>query len=461
MRLSITVKLFLTMLATCALVLLIHGIAGRISFERGFIGYLNDQGLERMREVLPRLEQEYHEQGNWNRLENNFPLFGQLMRPATHFADGTERAVPPISDQTGALFRLALLQPDYRNVIGNPEADRSSILLPIRQGETLVGWLAMVPFQKAVADGDVRFFNAQLRAWWIIGISAVILAALLAFWLSRALLRHLRAMTAAAARLEDGDYASRIPVTSRDELGMLAQRFNLLAQALERNELTRRHFMADISHELRTPLSVMRSELEAIQDGIRDATPESVAALHQQVHQLGKLVDDLHDLSLTDAGALAYRRVPVDLATIVRSSLVGARPRFEAAGLSLSFSLPDAPLRMLGDERRLQQLLSNLLGNALRYTDAGGQVQLRCARTGQGLLELVIEDSAPGVPADKQARLFERFYRVDASRNRASGGSGLGLAICRNIVQAHGGQIAASDSPLGGLRIRIELPEAV
>ncbi|THF67231.1 sensor histidine kinase efflux regulator BaeS [Pseudothauera nasutitermitis] len=459
MRLNITAKLFLTMLITCALVLLINSLAGRISFQRGFMDYLNEQGVTRMHELLPRLQQEYREQGGWQRLQDNLPALGVLMRPAVPQETGRPQA-PPLSDQTGAIFRLALLHPDYSMVTGNPEAGRDSILVPVDVDGATVGWLAMVPFQQVLAAGDVRFYDAQLRAWWIIGTSSVLLAALLAWLLARALLRRLRGVTDATQRLAEGDFSTRVPVIARDELGTLAQNFNLLAQGLERNESARRTLMADISHELRTPLAVMRADLEAMQDGISPVDTESLAALHRQVGQLGNLVEDLHELSLTEAGTLAYRYEPIDLATVLHASVASMAARFEAAGLRLRAAIPDEALRLMGDERRLLQLLTNLLNNALRYTDAGGQVRLACDRSNGGWLRLSIEDSAPGVSDDKLPRLFERFYRADASRNRSSGGSGLGLAICRNIVEAHGGRIVAGQSPLGGLRISIELPEA-
>ncbi|RMX07724.1 sensor histidine kinase efflux regulator BaeS [Corticibacter populi] len=461
MRPNVTAKLFLTMLASCALVVLIHGLAGRIAFQRGFMDYLNEQGVQRMQEILPRLRQEWREQGGWQRLQGDLSALGVLMRPAAPSSDDADALrVPPLSDQTGAIFRMALLHPDYRLVTGNPEAGARSILLPVEIDGATVGWLAMVPFEQALIAGDVRFYEAQLRAWWIIGICSVLLAAVLAGLLARALLRPLRSVTHAVRRLAEGDFATRVPVSTRDELGVLAQSFNLLAQGLGRNESARRSLMADVSHELRTPLAVMRADLEAMQDGISPVNAEALAALHQQVGQLGQLVDDLHELSLTDAGTLAYRHEPIDLAAVVRASVAGMAARFEAAGLAFQADVPAQPLRLVGDEQRLQQLLANLLNNALRYTDRGGQVRLHGERGDAHWLRLTLEDSAPGVAEDKLSHLFERFYRADASRNRSSGGSGLGLAICRNIVEAHGGRITATASPLGGLCITVELPEA-
>jgi len=456
MKLGITSKLFLAVLASCAIVLLINNFASRISFQRGFLGYLNEQGESRMLSVIPRIAQAYQAHGSWDflRTDDLQPWF-EFMRPDP--LPDQPRLAPPVSDQTGAILRFALLDRDYSFIVGNPDANRNSILRPINVNGSTVGWMALVPFQQAVSAGDVRFYESQLQMWWLIGLFSVLTAALLAWLLSRALLQRVHGLAAATHRLAAGDYTTRVRRMAKDELGGLARNFNQLANTLEHTEQARRHFMADISHELRTPLAVMRAEVEAIQDGIRPMTPASLLPLEQQIQQLGKLVNDLHDLSLTDIGALTYRRVPLSLATLLEATLLSMQSRSEGAGLTLRWHIAPDLERIEGDERRLQQLFGNLLENALRYTDAGGVVEVQCTSQ-DGQIEVVFQDSAPGVDADKLPRLFERFYRVDASRNRASGGSGLGLAICRNIVQAHEGSIEASASPLGGLRITIHIP---
>ncbi|PSD48773.1 two-component sensor histidine kinase, partial [Stenotrophomonas maltophilia] len=270
--------------------------------------------------------------------------------------------------------------------------------------------------------------------------------------------QRLAKLAAATHRLAAGDYATRIERTSDDELDALVNDFNRMAQALDDTERNRRAFIADISHELRTPLAVVRAELEAIEDGIRPLDRANLVGLQGEIRQLGKLIDDLHDLSMTQSGGLAYRFAPLDLAALLRSELNGMRVRFANAGLALEEDLPAMPLQVSGDERRLQQVLANLLENALRYTHAGGRVLVQAAHVPAGV-QLIVEDTAPGVPADKCALLFERFYRVESSRNRASGGSGLGLAISHNIILAHHGVIHAEPSPLGGLRVVITLPE--
>jgi len=244
-------------------------------------------------------------------------------------------------------------------------------------------------------------------------------------------------------------------VRSGDELGRLAEDFNRLAQALERNEQLRRRFMADVSHELRTPLAIVKGELEAIEDGVRPLSRESLASLNHEVAALGKLVDDLYQLALADVGALAYRKEPVEITQLLQEAVDSLGERFNERRLSVETDL--APARAFADGDRLTQAFRNLLENSLRYTDAGGRVRI-VARRHAGKIRIVVEDSDPGVPAQAMPHLFERFYRVDGSRSRANGGAGLGLAICRSIVEAHDGEIKARSSPLGGLAVEIELP---
>lgn len=218
----------------------------------------------------------------------------------------------------------------------------------------------------------------------------------------------------------------------------------------------RRDLMADISHELRTPLAVLRGELEAIQDGVRRFTPESIPSLQAEVATLTKLVDDLHQLSMSDEGRWPTRKPHWISSPCWKWRRALFRERFASRQLSIQVSLPEQAM-IFGDRDRLMQLFNNLLENSLRYTDSGGSLHITARRSGR-MLVIDFADSAPGVSDEQLARLCERFYRAEGSRNRASGGSGLGLAICLNIVAAHGGTLRADHSPFGGVSIKVELP---
>ncbi|APD13698.1 ATP-binding protein [Pandoraea pulmonicola] len=261
----------------------------------------------------------------------------------------------------------------------------------------------------------------------------------------------------ATHRMAMGDYSVRAPTAGADELAQLAADLNRLADTLSHNDRLRRDLLADISHELRTPLSVMRGEIEAMEDGVRPLTREALASLRVEISLLAKLIDDLYELSLSDIGALTYQFAPVDMTERVATTVAAFGDWFEAKGISLNVHLPNDTLVIDGDLHRLTQLLGNLFENSLRYTDGGGAVRVYLSSTGKQL-RLEIEDSAPGVPDDALPRLFERLFRVEASRSRRSGGAGLGLALCKHIVEAHGGQIVARHSPLGGLALAVTLP---
>ena len=294
----------------------------------------------------------------------------------------------------------------------------------------------------------------------LIALLTLLISALASLLLARRLLRPIRRIAAAAKDLGAGRYATRIQADRNDELGRLAGDFNHLAAALERNEQARRRWVADISHELRTPLAILRGEIEALLDGVRQPSPDRLQSLHGEVLGLGKLVDDLYELALSDLGALDYQRETLDLAEIIDETVESFGSRFAAKGLQL-INRVQGPLPLTGDHRRLQQLFTNLLENSRRYTDPGGRLEITLdadAGEADGCYHLLLQDTAPGVPDQALPQLFERLYRVDKSRSRDLGGAGLGLAICRNIVAAHGGHIEAADSTLGGLALRIRLP---
>ncbi len=466
MRIGISTRLFLAVLATAGLAVVLVSAAARWNFERGFLGYLNEMAAEGMVEVLPRLEQAYAEHGSWDGLREGPPRrWFKLLRPQPGRdapMDVVQRAQaegPPMSDLTGAMLRLGLLDAQLQWVAGyraiTPDMRRQPV---VHQGR-VVGWLVLAPFEQVADAGDQRFQQAQNHATLATEVLALLLSALIAWWVSGALLEPVRRVARATHLLAAGHHEVRVQVRGRDEVGQLARDFNHLAHTLERNEALRREFVADVSHELRTPLAVLRGELEALEDGIRPLNQAAVSSLQGEVARLGELVDDLFELALSDAGALSYRMAPLDLGVLLRRAADTHQARFEDGGLRLELTLPEGPLLLQGDEARLLQLMDNLLENSRRYTDAPGIVRIDARPVPEGW-QLNVHDSAPGLPEELLPRMFERFFRADGSRSRASGGAGLGLAICRNIVQAHDGRISAHLSTLGGVWIEIVLPRA-
>src|SRR5919108_1022036 len=440
MKPGIALKFFLAILLAAAVAAAAMAVATRLSFQSGFLGYLNQVDAQRLDELAGRLAAEYRRAGNWDFLREDYAKLRALALP------------PP------TIPRLALLDAAGRTVVGNPELVEEGAVKPVVVDGNTVGWIARAPLRRLTNAADVSFQQQQWRSSWLIAALALALAAALALVLGRAFVTPVRRLADATHLLAAGNYATRVPVDSQDELGRLAADFNRLAETLERNETLRRRFMADVSHELRTPLAVLSAELEALEDGVRPLTRESLASLRGEVNALGKLVGDLSQLALADVGALAYRKQTVNVVPLVEQALDSYRERFAERGLEVETALA-GDARVFGDADRLVQLFRNLVENSARYTDPGGRVQIALQRqNGRAIID--IDDAAPGVPPESLPHLFERFYRVDSSRSRAHGGTGLGLAICSSIAAAHGGEISAGQSPLGGLRVRVALPLA-
>lgn len=444
-------------------------------FEQGLLGYARTLEQGRLPDIAERLAGEYRDAGSWRRLERQPRRWQRLVRP------GLDTSIPPpppprerrpAADSAGVgvatvsgriprdraldfLQRLSLLDAQ-KNLLQGPQPGGEAVQWPIKLDGIVIGELALMPMPELYESTALEFAAAQREhALWI--ALPVLLLAVLASWaLSRRLLRRLDTLALASRRLASGDYEVRVGPQGEDELGELAHDFDRMADSLQQAQQARDRWVADISHELRTPLTVLRGELQALQDGIRPLDSHALESLLAETERLSRRIDDLYALALSDSGGLRYRFASVDLAAVVAAVVESRRAVFAQAGLQLQLEADAHVSLARGDASRLEQLVENLLGNALRYTNSPGEVRLHLRREG-GLARLQFDDSAPGVSAAELPHLLERHFRANSGEQRA-GGAGLGLAICRNIVAAHGGRIAVAASPLGGVRVSVELP---
>lgn len=483
MRLSIKYKLFFAILSAHFLVYLAIYIIGYYSFQRGFLDYLSRIEERQVPALVAGLAEFYEHTGSWELLSDDWNVWADLIR------DSIESSTDPAliemrrrqiarptpggfttndwyytSEYSPARPYLHLLDADENVMVGTPGdfSPELANLNPIVVDGATVGYLAVTSRQELSEQADLLFAEQQQNSLLLLTLVLVIVSALIAFPAATFLTRPIRDVVAGTRALSSGDYSSRIPVRGSDELGQLSEDFNSLALTLEQNRHARQQWIADISHELRTPLSILQGELESVQDGIRPLNKDSVDSLHSEVVHLNALVNDLHELSLTDMGALVYEKKQINLSEILEQSFEMHQQLAKKSDLRLTLridsSLPGKQLNMLGDPNRLQQLFDNLLQNTCRYTEAGGELQVYARDIGTSTIVVEWFDSGPGVSDNDLEHLFDRLYRVEASRNRAKGGSGLGLAICQNIVQAHEGTIVANHSPLGGLKLTITFP---
>jgi two-component system, OmpR family, sensor histidine kinase BaeS len=458
---GLTAKLFVAMLAVNIVLIGAMSVGARISFEHGFLGYLRQQDLNRLNDSVEPLEAAYREHGNWDFVRENRHVWHVLMLPSgpgfPPLPANAPFRTPPPADLIGAILRFTLTDANGKYLAGNRGVFEGAPRKPIIVDGKTVGWLSIAPVQDVMEPGDLRLQETQREASWALAVVATLIAVLISLWVARGLGLPLQRIARATHVLARGEFSERVPVVSGGELGQLEADFNNLAETLERNEQMRAALVADVSHELRTPLAVMRGEVEALEVGVREMTVDAMRSLSLELQRLSRLTDDLYHLSLSDVGALQYHNGDVDIVDALDEILRFFERRLNAAGITLNISLPDTSPLVYGDERRLQQVFSNILQNVLRYVPSGERVDVSVKEEGTWV-RIDVQDSGTGVPDAALGSIFERFYRVEASRSRATGGAGLGLPICRSIIDAHKGRISASKAPQGGLWIAIILP---
>jgi signal transduction histidine kinase len=260
----------------------------------------------------------------------------------------------------------------------------------------------------------------------------------------------------AAREVANGNLKTRIPMKGPQDLRSLSESFNEMASALERSDRERRDMLADIAHELRTPLSVIRGRLEGIVDGIYSENGSQVSMALEQAYLLQRLVDDLRLLTLAETRQLQFDKRKVNIGDVMERILEMFSAEAEEKNISLSFPEKDGDLSAFVDPQRFEQVVSNLIGNSLRYVPEGGRIWVTANETPDGVL-MTVNDNGPGMPNEDLPFIFDRFWRKEKSRSRASGGTGLGLAIARQLIEAQDGIINARNLPEGGLQIEIRI----
>jgi len=415
---------------------------------RTFQGYEDRRGMMRDRRFEGFLVGHYVRHGNWSGVQLELERMGQITGERVVLADGEGRIV---ADSEGELIGRPV----------GPDWDAPAALI-LHNGVPVGALYVGLPKESAGIEG---FLTSVNRTLLLVAVVAGLSAVLLILGLSRRIFAPVEALTAAARRMEAGDLSQRVEITSRDEIGDLGRAFNAMADGLARLEQLRRNMVTDVAHELRTPLTNIRGYLEALQDGVVEPERHVIDSLHEEAMLLHHLVDDLQDLSLAEAGQLRLERQPVALADVVDRAIGAMHPRAEAEGVALRVDLPeDLPLVDI-DPWRVGQVLRNLLDNGLTHTRPGGEISVTARatypepsrRSGQWI-EVSVRDTGAGIAAEDLPYVFERFYRADKSRSRATGGAGLGLSIVKKLVEAHGGRIRVESTEGEGSVFTFTLP---
>ncbi len=434
-------------------ILLLRGFATAVLLTLLFIfvtaaillAYSSQEGMMERLPFVTRLETFYTLHGSWEEIEIILPLL-------------------PKGDDEGLWNRSILLDESgniviYMGSLGGeqigqpytpqPTDTRIPILVEGREVGAFIITGSLYPAIGAIVLG-------LLSPVFFISIFLAALTIILGLLLMRRFVTPLSEVIAAARALAAGDFSTRIPVSGPDDLRVLSDSFNHMADALERSDTERRNMLADIAHELRTPLTVIRGRLEGIVDGVYPADEGHVVPALEETYLLERLVEDLRLLTLAETRQLPFERRDVDLNDLARHVIDLFRAEAEEKGIRLSLEAESASVAAHLDPQRTEQVISNLVANALRYTPEGGNIWVT-VRQDSGSALLTVSDNGPGVAEEDIPHLFDRFWRGEKSRSRASGGAGLGLAIARQLVEAQDGSIAARNRSGGGLEVSIQV----
>ena len=388
----------------------------------------------------------YIHQGDWHGIQPFVEQWGNLYGQRIILTDNSGMVV---ADSEGELLG-ELYNPDSPGRLMSPpwQADAIGTLHITPESSLEVDFTSLQILFKAIG----LFF-----VWG--GLIAVAIALVITFFLSRRILAPVKALTSAAKQLGRGDFSQRVHVKDRSELGELASTFNSMASDLERAEQLRQNMVADVAHELRTPLSNIRGYLEAVRDGVVEPDAATMNSLDEEATLLSRLVDDLQELSLAEADELKLVCQAENIGDSIKQTAAGVQAQAMAKGLSVSIDLPDKLPLVNIDSHRISQVLRNLLENAVAHSAKGDTVTVT-ARQQENYLEVAVTDTGEGIPAEDLPNIFERFYRVDKSRARATGGTGLGLTIAKRLVEGHGGKIEVQSEVGRGSRFSFTLPIA-
>ncbi len=433
------------------------GLLANYQLTAGFHRYVVSNQVNKL--LLPALMVHYQEQGSWEGVD---AVFQRLPGPQRGKGMGQGTGHPPeytladasgnvVYDETG----------EYRNL----SVSQRRRAIPIVVNEKTVGYLLLTsPSGENQGRAEQAFFDLIAQSLFWAGIVAAILALFVGFLMARHLSAPLARLAKAARALSQGDLSQRVPVSGSEEISEVMAAFNEMAQELERSEKLRQQMVADIAHELRTPLSVIQGNLQALLDGVYPLTREEIAQVYDETLTLARLVNDLRALTQAEAGQLSLNLGRVDTHALIQQAVAVFQEAARDKQIDLQAEIAEHTPSLWADEHRVRQVLYNLMANALRHTPPGGAIRILSepARLTDGRpgVKIVVADTGPGLTAEEQQHVFDRFWRADSSRSRDKGGSGLGLTIARHLIEAQGGVIGVESEPGQGARFWFILPAA-
>ena len=471
-RFGLRLRLILAFAAVLALSMIAASLCTGFAAHREVSHIQDEQDRVRASRIHVALADYHDASGGWNGAQDFVNRIGfqserQIVvldadgnvvadnRPLRKHHDDRGRRVP----LNAGIPRGPLPPPQYFTPVSSGDHEVGSVAIAAgRRGDPVY----IFPDSRSGEPHDVeppltQFTERVNRSLIVAGVVAGVVGIILVLLLSRRMLGSIGLLTSAARNLGDGDLTSRVPVRGNDEIAELGHSFNAMADALEDSERQRRAMVSDVAHELRTPLANIQGHIEAMQDGLMQPNAENLDTVHQQTLHLNRLISDLRLLAESEARELSLSKQPTSIPELVNEVVESFRPRAEVVSVQLSMQIADGLPTVEMDRLRIQQALGNLLDNAIRHTPPGGSVAVAARPHGDGV-RVEVADTGSGIAPEDLPHVFDRLYRADPSRDRATGGSGLGLTIARQLVEAHGGTIWAESEPGAGSRFGFDLP---
>jgi len=458
-------KLFYKIFSVVVISVILSHVAAGVMIgyfgKRNFDKYMEKVKLKEFALMADNIATFYEAHGGLELIiERRFPLDKALkgvrdFRPPKPRPGFDRKKRPPKQplDRIATIFDL-----DKHPIAGPPNKFNESHVFPIEVNGEIVAYLGILKIQYLMKNEFSEGFIKGQATLIVITIVIVLIITILLTWLAtKNMLSPLKVLNSATKRVAERDFDVDIEVHSKDELEDLANNFNDMVNTLKDYELKQSRWISDISHELRTPLSVITGSLEAIQDGVREPDKSTLNGIYQNGIRMKKLVNELHDITLAESGSMHMQKTKVDVAHELNSLIDFYSVRFTEFKTELHFECEMSDVFISADLTRINQVFINILENIIKYAQKPGEVFVNCINTCEDIV-ITFEDTGPGVGEKHLPHLFDRLYRVDASRNRVTGGSGLGLSICRFIIENHYGEIRAYKNDKGGLGIEIKLP---
>lgn len=456
-------KLFLSTIIIALITVSLSMLAVEFVFQQQFSQYLTTTNEQTIEQLPSRLSAIYLSKGSWDtasleEISNSLPagttvtLTDPNGQPIATLNDPMESMMHG-QGSTGMMGMMGTASSS-----GNISWKTKTFTVSGSKGVIATALVHYPSTAQILNPQDVLFQSSVFRSLLIAGGLAVLLGMILSYFTSRQLVAPLLSLIRAAERIGHGHLEERVTTRPRDEVGQLANAFNVMADSLERQDTLRKQFTADIAHELRTPLTSIKSFIEAFQDNVLPASPENLSSILEEIDRLVDLSSDLKDLNVAEMNALALILEPVNLNLLIEKVINSLYPLIQEKQLNLIWNQSSESVTVTGDGRLLTRLFYNLLHNAYRYSDISGEVTVSLTASPNSAV-IAIKNTGPGIPEKDLPFIFERFYRADKSRTRETGGTGIGLALVQQITNLHKGTISVQSNVGQETEFIVQLPK--